>query len=407
MRPRACRTCGEPLQEQGGQGCACGAGGAEGGAGARAGGTPGRERPLVRPYVMKAPGPVGGRDGAGSGADGPPAPETSLPATQAAGGPPPGALPPGALPPGALPPGALPPGALPPGALPPGAPTAGGTLAVPYGLVGAAPEGPADADLGLFADDSAGGAPRGPYDDADDLGDLGGPAGPYDPRRHRDRLAARRRRRLTLVLTVGGVVAALSAGLLGSGLFSDDGNDDRAVPKPDTITAVPTGGGTEPGPEDTRSGAPTAAPDGENPAEPSATTSDRAAGGTGTGEGDPDAEPTGHTEAGQVTAAPPGSDPDPTAPADPTDGTTPDDPDDPPPPPTLRQGDAGREVTEMQKRLTEAGYGNFLLDSEGEFGWFTRQEVERFQRNHDVEGDDSGVYGPATRRALESMTKEP
>ncbi|WP_222435081.1 hypothetical protein, partial [Bacillus pumilus] len=82
-------------------------------------------------------------------------------------------------------------------------------------------------DLGLFADDPA--AARGPPDpyDADNAAYAdtpydrapAGPRGPYDPRRPRDRLAARRRRRLTLVLTVGGVVAALSVGLLGSGLF--------------------------------------------------------------------------------------------------------------------------------------------------------------------------------------------
>ncbi|MEO3850802.1 peptidoglycan-binding protein [Streptomyces sp. B8F3] len=347
MIPRACRTCGEPLQERGGRACVCGA---EGGVEASAGEAPEQERPLLRPYVMKAPGPVGGWDGEDDGA---------------------------------------------PEGYGEGAPEAGRGEAAPLGPIGAAPEGPADTDLGLFADDPA--APRAARDpyDADD------PRGPYDPRRRGERLAARRRRRMTLVLTVGGVVAALSVGLLGSGLFSDDGEDDRAVPKPDSITAVPTGGGTKPGPDDAHSGAPSAPADGDDPAEPSATEdSDR----PGTASGDPDAAPTERTEAGQVTAAPPGSDP--TTPADPDPGATSDDPDPPPPPPTLREGDSGREVAEMQERLDDAGYENFL-DADGQYGRFTRLAVERFQRDNDIDGDERGVYGPETRRALESMTKEP
>ncbi|AKH82179.1 hypothetical protein AA958_07970 [Streptomyces sp. CNQ-509] len=376
MIPRACRTCGEPPREDGGRGCACGAeSGAEDGAEA---GTEGRrepDRPLLRPYVMKAPGPVGGWDGEGAGAGG----AAEGYGTEAA--PPHGGTPEGYGPGAPSPDGSL------------AAPDS--TFAAPYGPIGAAPEGPADADLGLFADDPA--APRAARDpyDADD------PRDPYDPRRRGDRLAARRRRRLTLVLTVGGVVAALSVGLLGSGLFSDDGADDRALPKPDTITAVPTGGGTKPGPDDAHSGAPTAPADGDDPAEPSAGESDR----TGSASAGPDDAPTERTEAGQVTAAPPDSGP--STPGDPDPGTTPEDPDPPPPPPTLREGDTGPEVVELQKRLIDAGYDNFLSDADGQYGFFTRRGVERFQRDNDIDGDERGVYGPETRRALESMTKEP
>ncbi|AUH43261.1 peptidoglycan-binding domain-containing protein [Streptomyces sp. CMB-StM0423] len=369
MIPRACRTCGGPPREDGGRGCACGAeSGAEDGVEASAGGPPERERPLLRPYVMKAPGPVGGWDGDGDEAGG----------GQEGYGP-----------------EAPPPGSGAPEGYAPGAPPPGSTLAVPYGPIGAAPEGPADADLGLFADDPA--APRAagdPYD-ADDTRD------PYDPRRRGDRLAARRRRRLTLVLTVGGVVAALSVGLLGSGLFSDDGEDDRAVPKPDTVTAVPTGGGTKPGPDASHSGAPSAPADGDDPAEPSAAESDR----TGTASADPDGTPADRTEAGNVTAAPPDSGSDPSTPADPDPGTTSEDPD--PPPPTLREGDSGPEVVELQKRLIESGHAPFLTRIDGDYGPFTRRGVERFQDANGIDGDERGVYGLETRRALESMTKEP
>ncbi|MFF0727387.1 peptidoglycan-binding protein [Streptomyces sp. NPDC004134] len=386
MIPRACRTCGEPPREDGGRGCACGAeSGAEDGAEVSAGGPPERERPLLRPYVMKAPGPVGGWDGDGDEAGGTP---------EGYG---PEAPPPGSGAPEDYAMEAPPPGSGTPEGYATGAPPPDSTLAAPYAPIGAAPEGPADADLGLFADDPA--APRATRDpyDADD------PRDPYDPRHRIARLAARRRRRATLVLTVGGVVAALSVGLLGSGLFSDDGEDDRAVPKPDAVTAVPTGGGTKPGPDASHSGAPSSPADGDDAAEPSASESDR----TGTASADPDGTPTDRTEAGQVTAAPPDSGSDPSTPADPDPGTTPEDPDPPPPPPTLREGDSGPEVVELQKRLIESGHAPFLSRADGDYGPFTRRAVERFQDANDIDGDERGVYGPETRRALESMTKEP
>lgn len=377
MIPRACRTCGEPLQEQGGQACACAA---EGGAAAGAGGAPERERPLVRPYVMQAPGPVRGPgepgEPHGEARDGLPVLYRSAPPQR----PEEQGRPEGQ--------------GRPMSPVPPGSPAPDDTLAARYAPVGAPPEGPADTDLGLFADDRA--APRAPYEPADPRD----PHHPHHPHHPRDRLAARRRRRLTLVLTVGGVVAALSVGLLGSGLLSDDGGDDRAVPQPDTITALPTGGGTKPGPEDIRGGEPSASADTGDGAEPSATSSDQPSARAG----DPAAEHARESEAGQVTAAPPT---DPAEPNDPTSGTTPGGRNNPAPPPTLREGDTGPEVVEMQKRLIEAGYNSIARDTDGEYGFIIREEVARFQTDKGVEGDERGVYGPATRRALESMTKEP
>lgn len=383
MIPRSCRTCGEPLQEGGGQGCACGAAAGAGGA---------QERRLVRPYVMQVPG-AGQEPGEPYGAtgDGPPVGYGGAAPVRPEG-----------------------PGQAESQGWPgdPGRPAGQGWPVLPAGPgdtqpLGPAPAGPADADLGLFADGHTG--PRGPLDpyDAEAPRDPHAPHHPHHPharrrpRHPRDRLAARGRRRLTLVLTVGGVVAALSVGLLGSGLFSDDGGDDRAVPKPDAITALPTGGGTKPAPEDTPSGAPSASATTGDPAEPSPTTSDQPS----TAAGDPGTAPTRHSEAGQVTGNPPTADP--TESNDPTSGTTPGGRDNADPPPTLRQGDSGPEVVELQKRLDDAGYGSWVRDSEGEYGYFTGQWVARFQRDKDIEDDEPGVYGPATRRALESMTKEP
>ncbi|GAA2123388.1 peptidoglycan-binding domain-containing protein [Streptomyces synnematoformans] len=396
MIPRACRTCGEPLQEGGGQGCACGAA-------AGAGGAQEQERRLVRPYVMQVPG-AGQEPGEPYGAtgDGPPVgyggatavrPEGQGQAENQEWPRDPGRHEGRGWPGDA---GRSAGQGWPEGQGPPVLPAGPGDTQP----LGPAPDGPADADLGLFADGHTG--PRGPLDpyDAEDPRDPYAPDSPHRPRHPRERRAARGRRRLTLVLTVGGVVAALSVGLLGSGLFSDDGGDDRAVPKPDAITALPTGGGTKPAREDTPSGAPSASAPTGDPAEPSPTTSDQPS----TAAGDPGRAPTRRSEAGQVTGNPPTADP--TASNDPTSGTTPGGRDNADPPPTLREGDSGPEVVELQKRLDEAGYRG-LPDPEGDYGFFTSQKVGRFQQDNDIEDDERGVYGPATRRALESMTKEP
>ncbi|MGY0062228.1 peptidoglycan-binding domain-containing protein [Streptomyces sp. LZ34] len=74
-------------------------------------------------------------------------------------------------------------------------------------------------------------------------------------------------------------------------------------------------------------------------------------------------------------------------------------------PPVLEEGDSGSEVVELQKRL-----GQLLLylgSSDGEYDDGVRNAVSSFQNTYGVEGDPKGVYGPNTRRALESRTDEP
>ncbi|MEU6891985.1 peptidoglycan-binding domain-containing protein [Streptomyces sp. NPDC046557] len=75
----------------------------------------------------------------------------------------------------------------------------------------------------------------------------------------------------------------------------------------------------------------------------------------------------------------------------------------PPPPaaqgPTLRYGDSGPEVKKLQQLL--AGQGLFRGRPDGKFGKSTEDAVSEFQWYNDITADPWGVYGPATRKALE------
>ncbi|MCF1598967.1 peptidoglycan-binding domain-containing protein, partial [Streptomyces muensis] len=74
-------------------------------------------------------------------------------------------------------------------------------------------------------------------------------------------------------------------------------------------------------------------------------------------------------------------------------------------PPVLRRGDQGPEVTELQLRLRQIGlYGG---DVDGDFDREVESGVRTYQLTRVVLGDESGVYGAATRTSLESETSEP
>lgn len=63
---------------------------------------------------------------------------------------------------------------------------------------------------------------------------------------------------------------------------------------------------------------------------------------------------------------------------------------------TLRPGDAGPEVTMLQRRLRSLGY--WLGTPDGTYGELTRQAVMAFQKVEGLSAD--GVAGPTTRAAL-------
>ncbi|WP_329465409.1 peptidoglycan-binding protein [Streptomyces sp. NBC_01431] len=72
---------------------------------------------------------------------------------------------------------------------------------------------------------------------------------------------------------------------------------------------------------------------------------------------------------------------------------------------TLRRGDSGPQVLELQERLSQLGL--YSGNPDGTYGSRTERAVSAFQSDAGVEGDPAGVYGPQTRRALESMTDQP
>lgn len=71
----------------------------------------------------------------------------------------------------------------------------------------------------------------------------------------------------------------------------------------------------------------------------------------------------------------------------------------------LRRGDKGPGVLELQQRLAQLGLYSGSID--GGFGSRTERAVRAFQSYLGVDGDPAGVYGPATRQALESVTRRP
>ncbi|MFD9318617.1 peptidoglycan-binding protein, partial [Streptomyces sp. NPDC060053] len=71
---------------------------------------------------------------------------------------------------------------------------------------------------------------------------------------------------------------------------------------------------------------------------------------------------------------------------------------------TLREGDSGSEVTDLQQRLLRIPnvYDNGPTD--GRYDTVLTEAVARFQLWYGIRGDESGVYGDDTRRDLESRT---
>ncbi|QGV77034.1 peptidoglycan-binding domain-containing protein [Streptomyces ficellus] len=70
--------------------------------------------------------------------------------------------------------------------------------------------------------------------------------------------------------------------------------------------------------------------------------------------------------------------------------------------PTLRRHDRGAEVVELQQRMSQLGRWPF--PHRGHFNKHLYNAVQQFQADHGIRDDVPGVYGPSTRRQLESMT---
>lgn len=77
---------------------------------------------------------------------------------------------------------------------------------------------------------------------------------------------------------------------------------------------------------------------------------------------------------------------------------------DPDGPGTLRQGDSGPEVSELQERLLKIPDVYQDGATNGEYDATLTEAVARFQLWYGIRGDETGVYGNDTRRDLESRT---
>ncbi|MEU6009010.1 peptidoglycan-binding domain-containing protein [Streptomyces sp. NPDC047453] len=77
---------------------------------------------------------------------------------------------------------------------------------------------------------------------------------------------------------------------------------------------------------------------------------------------------------------------------------------DPDGPGTLREGDSGPDVTELQERLLHVPDVYRDGSTGGRYDGELRAAVARFQLWYGISGDETGVYGDDTRRALESRT---
>ncbi|MGY5090637.1 peptidoglycan-binding protein, partial [Streptomyces sp. 900105755] len=71
---------------------------------------------------------------------------------------------------------------------------------------------------------------------------------------------------------------------------------------------------------------------------------------------------------------------------------------------TLRQGDTGPEVVELEQRLLRIPDVYRDGSTAGTYDTALTAAVERFQVWYGISGDERGVYGDDTRRALESRT---
>jgi len=257
-----------------------------------------------------------------------------------------------------------------PTASPPGAPQV-------YG-----PEGDAATTMPLFLD------PAGPAPDSDTPADtallLTGP-GPVAPRR---------RRPFAAVVAGAAVVTVVGTAAFVGGLFNGDGNGEADLDQalPSTVASLPDE--SEPSPSTTSSAS--ASP--SRSASPSATAS-ASASTSASASASPSRSATASASASGAGAS---SSPSATAESSgPAEGlappaATPDDAG------TLRPGDSGPEVAELQNRLREVWVYNGPVDAD--YGNRTEQAVSDLQTWWNIEGDPDGVYGPKTRSRLEAVT---
>ncbi|MFF2728038.1 peptidoglycan-binding protein [Streptomyces sp. NPDC058008] len=198
-----------------------------------------------------------------------------------------------------------------------------------------------------------------------------------------------RRRRPFAVVAVGAAVAAVvGTAAFAGGLFDDEDSRDTALPE--AMTSMPDAGG-EP-----------AATVSESPSASASATPSRSASASASPSASP--SPSDSPSASASASATASRQPSPSASATMAPATT-----EAVAPPaeeesgtTLRRGDRGAEVSELQRRLQEIWV--YRGPENGDYSQQVEQAVAEYQRWVSVRNDPPGVYGPETRAALEAQT---
>ncbi|WP_137034530.1 MULTISPECIES: peptidoglycan-binding protein [Streptomyces] len=225
----------------------------------------------------------------------------------------------------------------------------------------------------------------------DGTGETAPPSGSGAPAVHRR--PQERRRPSTAVFAGVGVAAVLGAGLLTTQILTDRGGhseDGRA------LRTLPTDAPTHALPTASPSQGPTAPPSGPSASAPSRPD----AGGTARADRDSDAHVAPPSPSRSPEASPSrrdkGEDRDDErgdrGRPDRTSGGT------------LRPGDSGAQVAELQRRLKEAGFYDRDAEEDGVYSTRVQEGVFRYQARYHIQDDTPGDYGPATRRHLEART---
>ncbi|MFE0412901.1 peptidoglycan-binding domain-containing protein [Streptomyces tendae] len=208
----------------------------------------------------------------------------------------------------------------------------------------------------------------------------------------------RGRRKGVLLSAAGAVVVVIGAAGFASGLFSYDTpsrdgalpDEVRAsVPDPSTSEAPPSAGPSTTAASPTPSASSSPSESASPSAEPSASASPSPSASSASPTPSRSAEPTQSTSPPAEDAAQESEDVD----RDPGGG------------PTLRPGDQGPEVVELQQRLKEKWM--YWGDFDGDYDRQVEDAVRQYQWERGIRTDRVGVYGPETRRRLESETREP
>ncbi|MEV4947494.1 peptidoglycan-binding domain-containing protein [Streptomyces sp. NPDC053755] len=202
-----------------------------------------------------------------------------------------------------------------------------------------------------------------------------------------ERPATRRRGALVALAAAVAVAvigtAALAAGLLDGGQETDD---RAAVPTVTTSPSENVAVSESPTPSPSASASATSSPS----ATPSASASPSAR------TASPSASPSG----GPATSSSPAGPPSPSASRSPSAPAVA--PTQTAEEPTLRPGDYGSEVKELQRRLRQVWAYDGRAD--GRYDDDVEEAVARYQSYKYIREDPPGVYGPHTRRALEAET---